>query len=66
MVDISRGNEHIWCKDWFDWVFFFGGGGVVVVGDDDVSIDLVVVYRVFFGIRYINKRKKDETKKQLS
>lgn len=28
--------------------FFFGGGGVVVVGDDDVSIDLVVVYRVFF------------------
>lgn len=31
-----------------DLIVFFGGGGVVVVGDDDVSIDLVVVYRVFF------------------
>lgn len=31
-----------------DLIGFFGGGGVVVVGDDDVSIDLVVVYRVFF------------------
>lgn len=31
-----------------DLIGFFGGGGVVVGGDDDVSIDLVVVYRVFF------------------
>lgn len=30
-----------------DLIGFFGGGGVVG-GDDDVSIDLVVVYRVFF------------------
>lgn len=43
-----------------DLIGFFGGG--VVVGDDDVSIDLVVVYRVFFGIRYINKRKKTKQK----
>lgn len=31
-----------------DLIGFFGGGGGVVVGDDDVSIDLVVVYRVIF------------------